>query len=109
MRVDTGVRCGRAGSVLSAGGDGEYRYSGRMNFDYKTDSDYQDDERRKRRSEELTRIIPSLSADEITRAVERWCSMLGSQTSMDEVDRGTFADFQTGLGLGFDGLHQMSS
>lgn len=85
------------------------RYSGRMSFDYKTDSDYQDDERRKRRSEELARIIPGLSADEIARAVERWCFMLGSQTSMDEVDRGTFADFRTGLGLGFDGLHSMSS
>jgi len=35
--------------------------------------------------------------------------MLGSQTSMDEVDRGTFADFRTGLGSGFDGLHSMSS
>ena len=107
MRVDTGMGCDRAGSVRSVSGDGEYRYSGRMGFNYKTDSDYQDDERRKRRSEELARIIPGLSADEITRAVERWCSMLGSQTSMDEVDRGTFADFRTGLG--FDGLHQMSS
>jgi hypothetical protein len=85
------------------------RYSVRMGFDYKTDSDYQDDERRKRRSEELARIIPGLSADEIARAVERWCFMLGSQTSMDEVDRGTFADFRTGLGPGFEGLHAMSS
>jgi len=80
-----------------------------MSSDYKTESDYQDDERRKRRSEELTRIIPGLSVDEIARAVDRWCFMLGSQTSMDEVDRGTFADFRTGLGPGFDGLHAMSS
>ena len=80
-----------------------------MSFDYKTDSDYQDEQRRKCRSEELARTIPGLSAYEIARAVERWCFMLGSQTSMDEVDRGTFTDFQTGLGLGFDGLHPMSS
>ena len=80
-----------------------------MSFDYNTDSDYQYDERRKRRSEELARIIPGLSADETARTVERWCFILGSQTSMDEVDRGTFADFRTSLGSGFDGLHAMSS
>lgn len=74
-----------------------------MSFDYKTHSDHMDDERRKRRAEELTRIIPGLTAAEVVHAVDRWCSMLGSDTSMDDVDRGTFADFRAGLSLGFDG------
>jgi hypothetical protein len=95
--------------VLSEVGGGACGYSVRRGFDYKTDSDFQDDERRRRRSEELARIVPGLSADEIACAVERWCSMLGSQTSMDDIDRGTFADFRTGLGPSFDGCHQMSS
>jgi hypothetical protein len=74
-----------------------------MSFDYKTPSDLMDDERRKRRAEELQRLIPGLTADQVAHAVDRWCSMLGSATSMDDVDRGTFADFRTGLGLGLDG------
>jgi hypothetical protein len=74
-----------------------------MSFGYKTPSDLMDDERRQRRAEELIRIIPSLNADQVAHAVERWCSMLGSGTSMDDVDRGTFAAFRAGLGLGFDG------
>ncbi|WP_146070033.1 hypothetical protein [Cryobacterium sp. Y29] len=80
-----------------------------MSFDYKTDSDYQANERRKGRSEELALIIPGLSAEEIARAVERWCSMLGSQTSMDGIDRGTVVDFRTGLGPDFAGGHQITS
>ncbi|MGO4104698.1 hypothetical protein AB4Y63_12150 [Leifsonia sp. YAF41] len=74
-----------------------------MSFDYKTPSDLIDDERRKRRAEELARLIPGLVPDEVEHAVDRWCSMLGLATSMDDVDRGTFADFRTGLGLGLDG------
>ena len=74
-----------------------------MSFDYKTPSDLLEDERRKRRTEELFRIIPGLTADRARAAVDRWCSLLGSGTSMEEVDRGTFADFRAGLGLGFDG------
>ena len=74
-----------------------------MSFDYKTPSDLLDDERRARRAEELRRIIPGLPADQAAHAVDRWCSMLGSTTSMEEVDRGTFADFLAGLGLGSGG------
>jgi hypothetical protein len=81
--------------------------NGRMSFDYKTDSDRQDDERRKRRTEELSRIIPGLPADQLAQAVNRWCFMLGSATSMEEVDRGTFADFRAGLGPDFDGSSVM--
>ncbi|SEN81379.1 hypothetical protein [Cryobacterium luteum] len=74
-----------------------------MGFDYKTDSDFQDDERRKRRAEELIRIMPGLTVDQLSQAVSRWCFMIGSHASMDEVDRGTFADFREGLGPDFDG------
>jgi hypothetical protein len=62
-----------------------------------------DDERRKRRSEELLQIVPGLSADQVAHAVDRWCSMLGLSTSMDKVDRGTFADFRATSGLVIDG------
>ncbi|TFC65929.1 hypothetical protein E3T25_08845 [Cryobacterium sandaracinum] len=74
-----------------------------MSSEYKTPSDLLEDERRKRRAEELLRIIPGLPADQAAHAVDRWCSMLGSATSMEEVDRRTFADFRAGLGLGSDG------
>jgi hypothetical protein len=55
---------------------------------------------RKRRAEELVRMIPGLDADQVPTGVQRWWLMLGSRTSMDDVDRGTFADFRAGLGLG---------
>jgi hypothetical protein len=74
-----------------------------MSFNYKTPSDFMDDERRKRRAEELVAIIPGLTASQVAHVVDRWCLMLGSDTSVDEVDRGTFADFRAGLGFGFDG------
>ena len=74
-----------------------------MSSEYKTPSDLLEGERRKRRADELLRIIPGLPADQAAHAIDRWCSMLGSATSMDEVDPGTFADFRAGLGLGFDG------
>lgn len=73
-----------------------------MSFDYKTPSDNANDEARQRRTEELARIVPGLSSDDIARGVDRWCSMLGSGTSMDDVDAGTLADFKIGMGPGFD-------
>jgi hypothetical protein len=42
-----------------------------MSFGYKTPSDLMDDERRKRRAEELLRLIPSLNADQVAHAVDR--------------------------------------
>ncbi|MET3769902.1 hypothetical protein ABIB15_002606 [Marisediminicola sp. UYEF4] len=73
-----------------------------MSFDYETPSDSMDDAARILRAEELARIIPGLSSDQLAAVVERWCFMLGSRTSMDDVDRGTFADFRAGLKLSFD-------
>jgi hypothetical protein len=77
-------------------------YSGEMSFDYKTPSDHANVEARQQQAEELVRILPSLSSDEIADGVNRRCLMLGSGTSMDEVDRGTFAAFRAGKGRGFD-------
>jgi hypothetical protein len=74
-----------------------------MSFDYKTPSDLMENERRKRRAEELTRLVPGLTSPQVAHALDRWCSILGSGTSMGEVDRGTFADFRTGVGLGSNG------
>ena len=73
-----------------------------MSFDYKTPSDRMENEACTVRAEELARIIPGLSADQVAVGVARWCLMLGSRTSMDDVDRGTFADFRAGAGLSFN-------
>ena len=62
-----------------------------------------DIEARLRRAEELARILPGVSADEIARGVDRWCSRLGPGTSMGDVARGAFADLRIGLGYGFSG------
>ncbi|TFD94006.1 hypothetical protein E3T61_03130 [Cryobacterium lactosi] len=74
-----------------------------MSFNDKTPSDDSRDEARKRRAEELDRIIPGLSGEQIAHGVDRWCFMLGSGTSMDDVERGIFDEFRTGLGYGFGG------